>query len=335
MSQDSTNSLEASEGLGFLDSLTRIFRRQTETGKPEPVAETGDARLEALGTSFETAVCEFREKIEAQRVEPGLVRAGRRSAKPEDREKAREKRIADIHLRIRGDIEQMHTQLGTGLKGADLDEIIGVLEELEQFVSRGGSSHELVPRVRHAVAERLRTEAGELAVERLRVLLERAAMSWPDPTHYAPTATDEESERSRRRRLAETREGFLGQGFLRTAERAVGIVTTWGSDYPDPGSPLWNECVLKGVAAGMRGQLAQAFLDVLRRDRELLIAAIEDLIGREVAELQRVVGDGISSIPDASRVMASALQVVDIVVPEVAWKHVCGEEPRARGEWKD
>jgi hypothetical protein len=33
--------------------------------------------------------------------------------------------------------------------------------------------------------------------------------------------------------------------------------------------------------------------------------------------------------------MASALQVVDIVVPEVAWKHVCGEEPRARGEWKD
>jgi hypothetical protein len=331
MSQDSTNS----QGLGFLDSLTRIFRGQKETGEPGPVADTGDTRLEALGTSFETAIGEFREKIEAQRVGPGVVRAGRRSATPEDREKARQKRIADIHLRIRGDIEQMHTQLGTGLTGADLDETIGVLDELEQFVSRGLNSHELVPRVRHAIAERLRTETGELAVERLRALLERAAMSWPDPTHYAPNATDEETERSRTRRLADTREAFLGQGFLRTAQSAVGIVTTWGSDYPDPGSQLWNECVLKGVAAGLRGQLAQAFLDVLKRDRELLIAAIEDLIGKQVAELRRVVDDGISSIPDASRVMASALQVVDIVVPEVAWKHVCGEEPRARGEWKD
>lgn len=335
MSQDPTNSREASERLGFLDSLTRIFRGQKETGEPEPVAETGDARLEALGTSFETAIGDFREKIEAQRIQPGVARAVRRSAKPEDREEARLKRIADIHVRIRGEIEQMHTQLGTGLKGADLDEIIGVLEELEQFVSRGRSSHELVPRVRHAIAERLRAEAGELAVERLRALLERAAMSWPDPTRHAPSATDEEIERSQRRRLAETREVFLGHGFLRTAQAAVGIVTTWGSDYPDPSSPLWNETVLEGVGAGLRGQLAQAFLEVLRRDRELLIAAIEDLIGKEVAELQRVVGDGVSSIPDASRVMASALQVVDVVVPEAAWKHVCAEEPRARGEWED
>jgi hypothetical protein len=335
MSQDTTNSRKAGEGLGFLDSLTRIFRGQKETGPPEPVAETGDAALEALGTSFETAVAEFQAKVEAQRVQPGALRAERRSATPEDREKARQKRIADIHLRIGGEIEQMHTQLGTGLKGTDLDEIIGVLGELEEFVSRGHSSHELVPRVRHAIAERLRTETGELAVERLRALLDRAAMSWPDPTHHAPNATDEETERSRTRRLAETREAFLGQGFLRTAQSAVGVVTAWGSDYPDPGSPLWNECVLKGVAAGLRGQLAQTFLDVLRRDRELLISAIEDLIGKQVGELRRVVDDGISSIPDASRVMASALQVVDIVVPEVAWKHVCGEDPRARGEWKD
>jgi hypothetical protein len=335
MGQDQGNPREAREGLGFLDSLTRIFRGRQESGEPEPGGEAGNVRLEALGTSFEAAIGELQERVEAQREESGVVRAVRRSGKLEDRESARQKRIADIHVRIRGEIEQMHERLGTGLKGADLDEIIGVLEELEQFVSRGRSSHELVPRVRHAIAERLRTEAGELAVARLRALLERAAMSWPDPTRHAPSATDEEIERSRRRRLAETREVFLGQGFLRSAQTAVGIVTTWGSDYPDPGSPLWNECILEGVGAGLRGQLAQAFLEVLRRDREQLITAIEELIGKEVAELQRVVGDGVSSIPDASRVMASALQVVDVVVPEIAWKHVCGEEPRARGEWKD
>ena len=82
-------------------------------------------------------------------------------------------------------------------------------------------------------------------------------------------------------------------------------MTAWGADYPDPGSPLWNECVLEGVGAGLRGQLAQAFLEVLRRDREAVIGAVEELIGKEVAELQQVVGDGVSSIPDASDVRSS------------------------------
>jgi hypothetical protein len=339
MSPPSPTSPESKETLGFLDSLARIFRGRDEEDGPEPARESGDMRLETLGASFESAVGELQEKVEALRARssgpPGAARATRRGAKREDPEAARQRRIVETHLRIRGDIEQMHAQLGTGLNGDDLDEITAELEELELLVSGGRNSHELIPRVRHAIGERLRTESGKLAVERLRALLERAAMPWPDPTHYRPSATEEEVERSRRRRLAETREVFLGQGFLRTAERAVGIVSGWGSDYPDADTPLWQECVLQGVAAGIRGQLARAFLEVLRRDRELVIASVEELIGKEVAELRRALGDGVSSIPDANRVVAGALQAIDVVVPEAAWKHVCEQEPRARGEWND
>jgi len=334
---DRDKSSEALGGIGFLDSLTRIFRgREQESPEADSSEEAVDDRLEALGTSFDAAVGELREKVETLRAGSGggsgVARPG---AKREEPEAARQRRMVEIHLRIRGDIDQMHEQLGTGLKPDDLDAIIDGLQELEQLVSAGRSSHELIPRVRHAIGERLRVEAGELAVERLRGLLSQADMSWPDPTHYRTSATEEEIERSRRRRLAETREVFMGQGFERTAQRAVGIISGWGSDYPDPGTPLWQECVLEGVAAGIRGQLAHSFLEVLRRDRELVIADVEQLIGKEVAELRRVLGEGVSSIPDANRVAASALQAIDVVVPEAAWKHLCEHSPRARGEWSD
>jgi len=321
--------------LGFLDSLTRIFRTRAEGSEAEAPETTEDARLEALGSSFEAAVGELREKVEALRAGPGALHARGRDATPGDREAARERRMAEIHLRIRGEIEQMHAQLGTGLKAGDLDAITAELEELEPLVAEGRESHELLPRVRFAIGEKIRQEAGELAVARLRALLERAAMTWPDPTRHDPGATEEQVERSRRRRLDETREAFLAEGFLRTAQRAVGIVSGWGSNYPDPGSRLWQEAVLEGVAAGIRGQLIQAFLEVMRRDRDLVIAGVEELIGKEVAELHRVLGGGVDSIPEANRVVARALQAVDRVVPELAWKHICEQEPRARGEWPD
>jgi hypothetical protein len=119
------------------------------------------------------------------------------------------------------------------------------------------------------------------------------------------------------------------------AQRAVGIVSGWGSDYPDPGSRLWEECVLEGVAAGIRGQLAHAFLEVLRQDRNAVVAGIEELIGKEVKELRSVLQAGVRSIPQANQAVASALRGIDFVAPDVAWKHVRAQLPLARGEFAD
>ncbi len=325
----------ANEQLGFLDSLTKIFHREGEEPGADAPDSGGEDRLLQLGKSFEAAVGELRERVEELSAEPGGTSPRGRGNKRKNHEAERQKRMVDIHLRIRGEIEQMHAQLGTGLKADDLDRIATELEELEPLVAEGRTSYELLHRARFAIAEKLREEAGELAVDRLRALLERASMDWPDPIRHDPGASEEQLERFRQRRLDETREVFLAAGFQRTAQRSMGIVTGWGSDYPDPSSRLWQEAVLEGVAAGIRGQLIHAFLELIRRDRDQLIAAIEDLIGKDVEELHRLLDAGADSIPEANKVVARALQAADGVVPELVWKHVCEQEARARGEWRD
>jgi hypothetical protein len=247
---------------------------------------------------------------------------------------ARQNRLEDLRRRIRNDIKQMHERLATGVSGEALDEVTEAMQELQGIVAQGEASHELLPRARHAIAERIRQESGELAVARLRQLLERAQLAWPDPTHYRQGASEEDVERSRSRRLAETREAFLAQGFGSTAERCVGIVTGWGADYPDPGSPLWEECVLEGVAAGIRGQLAHEFVELLRKESDEILAGIEELIGKEIAELRRVLRAGVTSIAQANQAVASALKAIDLVTPDVAWRHLRARAPHARGEWK-
>jgi hypothetical protein len=169
-------------------------------------------------------------------------------------------------------------------------------------------------------------------VARLVALLQRAKLDWPDPTHYRPSAKPDEIERSRRRRLAEVREAFLAHDLERAAERTFGIVRAWGGDYPDRGSPLWEESVLEGVAAGIRGALLKEFVEVLRRDRELLLSRTEAAIGKELAALQGAVASGVRSIEQANAAIASSLRAIDEVVPGIAWEHLRSQLPSARGE---
>jgi hypothetical protein len=172
------------------------------------------------------------------------------------------------------------------------------------------------------VIERLVKEAGELAVARLVDLLQRAKLSWPDPTCHRPSATAEEIERSQRRRLGEVRESFLAQGLERTAERVVGIVRGWQSDYPDRGSPLWEDCVLQSVAAGIRGRLVRDGAELLRRDRDLILEQAQASIGKELDAIHSALEGGVHSLEQANRAVASSLDVLDQVVPDIAWKRV-------------
>ena len=237
------------------------------------------------------------------------------------------------HRAIREDIERMHSRLGTGLSPTDLDSIGALLRDLDADATEGKDSHALMPRLRYSVATRFRLESGALAVARLVALLRRANLEWPDPIHYAPRAKPEEIESSRRRRLAEMRESFLAQDFKKTAERMVGIVRAWGADYPDRGSPLWEESVLEGVAAGIRGQLLKDFVELVDRDRDLVLSRTEAAIGKELAALQTAVAGGVHSIEQANTVVASSLHALDEVVPELVWQHVRSLLPEARGEF--
>jgi hypothetical protein len=320
--------------LGFLDSLGRLFRRREEAA---PAAPEGPGRFAALEADFDGALRRLNEKLaEHQRVSVATGATGGPAASvetAEERAAERARRLETCHRAMREDIEKEHARLGTGLSGDDLTALAGYLQELVAVTAPGRQSHALLPRARFAIGERLRSEAGALAVARLVDLLGRARREWPDPTHYRPSAPAEEIERSRRRRLAEIRENFLASDLERTAERMLGIVRGWGADYPDRGTPLWEECALEGVAAGIRAQLVRDFVETLRRDQAALVARVEASVGKEITGLQAVVQAGVQSIEQANQAVASSLRVLDEMVPEVAWQQVRSQLPQARGEW--
>jgi hypothetical protein len=318
--------------LGFLDALGRLFRgkREEETA-PEQAPSGGFEKLEA---EFAAAIRGLNERIDAQgrtARDPLGAAPGRMSA--EQRAAEQQRRMLATHQAMRDDIEKMHVRLRTGIAGPDMDAISAFLVEIDELASAGRDSQELIPRARYAIARRLQAEAGELAVARLVALLQREEMAWPDPTRADSKATPERIESSRRRRLADVREAFLAQDLHRTAERLQGIVRGWGSDYPDPGTPLWEETVLEGVGAAIRGRLIRECVEALRKDRELLLSRTEDSVGRQLAALNAALEGGVRTVEQAKQAVAGSLRVLDEVVPGIAWEIVCSQVPEARGEF--
>jgi hypothetical protein len=316
-----------SEGLGFLDSVVHVFRRR---GAEKPPAAPPARVTDGPRAELESAIRALDRKIaEASQAAARSGGGDDVRASATDRVEAAKRRMEAAHRAIREDIDAMHARLGSGLAPGDVDRIAARLRELGALTAPGRDSHELLPRARYAVGGRLRREAGELAIARLVALLERHQMSWPDPTHHRPGDDAEEIARSRSRRLRDVRAAFLAHDFERAAECVVGVVRGWQSDYPDRGTPLWEETVLEAIAAAFRGELLDRFVAVLERDRERLLAQVEDSIGREVAALQGLITSGVTSIEQASQAVASSLRAMDELLPELAWQHVRAELPDA------
>ena len=91
--------------------------------------------------------------------------------------------------------------------------------------------------------------------------------------------------------------------------------------------------MLEGVGAGIRGQLLREFVELLRRDTELILSDAEALIGKELTVLQQTLQSGATSFEQASQAVASSLRVIDEVLPKLAWEHLHARLPHARGEF--
>jgi hypothetical protein len=321
---------ENSQRIGFLHSLGRLFGSAPLPAAPpsEPVASGG---LEKLEVEFTAAITAMNKRIDEQRraarsAHSTIAQVG---TTPQDRVSERQRRKASCHRAMREDIEKMHAALQTGLTSSALDGIVEFLGELDAVSHVGRDSHVLLSRARHTIAKRLRSEAGELAVARLIATLQRHQMEWPDPRQHHRAATLEEIEESRRRRLTEARESFLAYDFERIAERVQGVVSGWGADYPDRGSPLWQESVLKGVGAGLWGRLLGDFIALLERDRLRLLSRTEESMCKEIAALHAALESRTGSITETTEAVANSLRVLDEVVPEIAWELVRAQLARA------
>jgi hypothetical protein len=315
-----------SENRGFFSSLAHMF----QSSKGGEDASQGSDPVEMLQVDFDDAVRRLEEKVEErlrQSVSTGAIKASRTTVA--DRETRRE--IA--HREIREDIGKMHARMGTGVDDAAMEMLSTQLAELDRLWRPGKGSHELIPRARYAIVERVQREAGPLAIARLRELMSREGMSWPDPTRHQPSASEDEIERSVRRRAGEIRENFLSSDMERTANRMLGLVSGWGGDYPERGSALWEETVLEGVAAGIRARLNTEFIDLVRENRETFLARTEELVGERFDVLQRSLESGVDSIDNASRAVAATFRVLDEVIPEFAWEYIHAELPHARADW--
>jgi len=317
--------------LGFLDGLLARFRRAPEQA---PSKRPAAVSSQDLRREFEVALEGLTRKIEEQqRREEAAGGSGDRGEKTAaERLAERARRLEEAHQAIREDVVAMHVRLGTGLGNDDLGDLNAFLKEVDALAAPGAESHELLPRARYRIAKRLGQEAGELVLAGLRPMLEKAGVAWPDPIRYHPAATPEDIEAARSRRFSEMREQFLARGLKKTAERVLGIVGSWGADYPQRGSPLWEEAVLEAVAAGLQARLLQQFVGRLRSDREVIEAETDRLIGPQLAAVQKVLESGVASVEEATQAAAGALRVIDDVIPDLAWKHLRSVLPAARGE---
>lgn len=317
---------EMSENRGLLDSLAHMFK-SPKAG--EDSAQAGKSG-KTLQVDFESAVRRLEEKVE-ERLRRSLPAGARTAAGTTALDRKSRQELA--HREIRKDIGEMHARLGTGIDAAELEELSSQLAELDRLWRPGKGSHELIPRARYAIAEKVQLEAGPLAVARLRELLSREGMSWPDATHHHPSASEDEIERSLRRRFDDIEATFLSNDLKRTTDRMLGIVTGWGGDYPARGSALWEETVLEGVAEGIRARLDTEFIDLIRENKEVFEARTEELVGETFQVLQRSLESGVDSIEDASRAVAATFRALDEVIPQIAWEYVHAQLPHARAEW--
>lgn len=305
--------------LGSLDSLGHLSAATEARAQSAAPAQKEPGSFAKLEADFEAALRNLKDRVAEQtRTSSGATTRGI-AAKA-----CTEARINACHRAMREDIEKMHDRLATGLAPEGIDSIAAFLRDLDSTLAAGRDSNSLLPRLRSAIAMKLRAEAGELAVARVVALLEAEKLVWPLPSCYRPSADRAEIERSRRLRIAEVRQSFISHDLGRTIERMLGVVRAWGGDYPDRGSPLWEETALEGVAAGIRGQLLGEFVEVLRRERDRLLAQTEASIRRELFALQTSVVRDVHSLDHFDTTLANLLQTLDEEIPGIAWKLVLG-----------
>jgi hypothetical protein len=285
----------------------------------------GSGVLGAIARRFAEAVRE----LEVHAVRPSCTVDGKSDsslalAACADPAAERARRRERVQSAMREDIEALHEQLATGLSRADLEAICATLHELETRSVVVQGSRDLLSRIRHAIASRLRAEAGALALERLLFLLDRRGRAWPCSVSAHPSATEDEVALLEQRSRAEQRAAFLRESFARTAERMQGIVSGWGADYPARGSALWEACVLKGVAAGIRGQLLRDFLAVLARPESAgaLLRPVEPAVEKQIAILQEAALGEPHSPAQVQGAVEQALVGLGEAFSASAWEYV-------------
>lgn len=222
--------------------------------------------------------------------------------------------------RMRQAILEAHRKLETGLDEAALRELDegmkAVVPHMEECV--GG---EIAQRITSYSLNRLFQEVGILSWSQLLQKLERQQLRWPAPAGLSPSATPAEIEQATVRNRLVDGEAFLGKSPEQVRELMQGVVKVWRSAYPLEDSPLWQETLFQGVAAGIRARL---FLRAVRATQQdpALVSTIQSLLERELAATREVLARGLQSSDELNRILAETDRLCRQQVPDLVWKLV-------------
>jgi hypothetical protein len=320
---------QSSHGQGpfdFIDRLIDLFHH--------PVSEKSQPKSDKdlfLNEQFKTALTALEETIEKQQREQDQETqfGWKKTLKVEDEETKKQKE-QNVHHQIRVDVEAAHQRLHTGISSHELELLKDYLVHVDETVSSGEDSQEVLPRSRTAILKRIHYEAGFLALDEMDDYLEKQHETWPTISPKNPTLSSDEVKAIVERNRIKIRKNFLNYNIHQSSLLIVGIVEVWKSDYPQANSDLWKSVVLEAVATALRARLMHLFSTRLRHDRKSIEKKATELIGEKVAELNRTLQGGVISLNDAHRVVSSSLKILDEVIPDIAWQHLQKALPEAK-----
>ena len=305
-------------GRGFFDALGRLFvpGRSRDDGRGKVVVND----FAATQGAFNQALQRLNAKIELLRRE-GETNADSpvlTAGAAEDRLR----RMARQQAAMRDDILSWHRQLGTGIDDAELARLATFMQATGKQVAAGEAALEVQPRCRRSILLRLQKEAGELAWSELERLCAAAGASWPETLRRDPLDSPETFERLRRDKRQENRAAFIDDDVLRSGQLLLGIESAWQSDYPERGTPPWQQLALDGVASALRARLLEGYFARVLSLRDAILARAVAQVGPELEALNRTVGAGVVTLEDAHRVAASSYRILDEIIPAIAWEMI-------------
>jgi hypothetical protein len=313
---------------GFLHNFKRLF-------EPAPPAmdspAPGDDEWQPLiqeAKNLEVALQQLRQRTTAFRAATAVAQ-GSTARSPAEEQQA----LEAVQQQIGAEILALHAHLQTHLTLEEIQQAQALMRELDAVV-RGAAGRDIEQRIRAAVIQRLVKECAPLAWQTLLRLLERAQVSWPEPTGLPPHADAHAVQAARQWGLAQLKEAFLASSLERSSNRALGVVENWQALYPSPDSRPWKLVVLQAVGHGILGSLLSVAMAKLRGDSADFRARVEHVLHEELAAMQQVMQAGVHSAANADALIASATQLCEEVVPTMAWEAVAPDVNQALQRFK-
>jgi len=229
-----------------------------------------------------------------------------------------------LRARLLDEIVDLHSSLGTGISREALPRLRLLLaaHDPDAFPKPGASIEQ---QIEGSVLGVLARRTGERAWDRTNELMTRCGVPWPTPDGLGQNRSADELQAAMLQHQEEARNDFLTAGAHRLSGLVCGEVSAWKYCYPPPGSYLWRQTALRGVAAGLRGQLFAAAVESWMWRPPDLESRLLTTLEAELQTARHHLEDDRSSLQAAVDAAARVADVCNTVVPNAVWQFV---EPR-------